>query len=400
MRLVGAVGLLSLSACSSFPDFDFAGQGSPATSASDRAALPQAQVPVYAAGDVYTYDEDGTTVQERVVSVSPDRVVWRDQDTGVIWTRDPYVVTPPLNWSGHPELGRGQQTILGSPEQLFPLKEGNIIAYTIRGSSETIPEGWEDQHRCAVVGQDTVEVKAGAFSTFRIDCQRRDYLDRIYYSPVVQNVVLREREFAGRTSRKELIAVSLSNDNPAIANAPLAEPAPPAPVPVPADSPNAVRTNQVNREMAMEKAAAAEVSNRLAQLERAVRRLEQSMGLTPLVAAKPMADGAAMPGEVMLKDKGDGAAMADEKMAGPWGIHLASYRALSRARAGWGTLSNKFPQLGNLSMRTSEFDPGNGRGTYVRLLGVGFPTRDAALSFCRPIKSAGQFCEPKGPLPG
>ena len=86
-------------------------------------------------------------------------------------------------------------------------------------------------------------------------------------------------------------------------------------------------------------------------------------------------------------------------LEGPWAVHLASYRALDRAKAGWNTLVKKFPQLDKLSMLTSEFDPGNGRGTYVRLMARGFPTQGEATTFCGPLKSAGQFCEAKGPLP-
>ena len=93
---------------------------------------------------------------------------------------------------------------------------------------------------------------------------------------------------------------------------------------------------------------------------------------------------------------GPGASTATE---GPWAVHLASYRGMSRATAGWTTLVKKFPQLDRLSMLTSEFDPGNGRGTYVRLMARGFPTKAEATSFCGPLKSAGQFCEAKGPLP-
>src|SRR3546814_11912451 len=80
-------------------------------------------------------------------------------------------------WSDDPELGRGRQTIAGSPQQLFPLQEGKVIAYGVRGSSENAPAGWQDEHRCMVAGYEPIEVKAGRFDTYRVDCQRKDYRD-------------------------------------------------------------------------------------------------------------------------------------------------------------------------------------------------------------------------------
>src|SRR3546814_13280173 len=76
-------------------------------------------------------------------------------------------------WSDDPELGRGRQTIAGSPQQLFPLQEGKVIAYGVRGSSENAPAGWQDEHRCMVAGYEPIEVQAGPFDTYRVDCQRK-----------------------------------------------------------------------------------------------------------------------------------------------------------------------------------------------------------------------------------
>jgi hypothetical protein len=102
--------------------------------------------------------------------------------------------------------------------------------------------------------------------------------------------------------------------------------------------------------------------------------------------------------------------MGADKMAAPapqstasaggnWAIHLASYRSPQGASDGWKTLQRQFPQLRDKTMRTSEFDPGRGRGTYVRLLAAGFASEAAAKDFCRPLVAKGQFCQAKGPLP-
>lgn len=411
--LASVAAVMTLSACSNFDSFPTFGFGSSSTPA-QLGALPPAEIPAYAQGDIFIYDQDGAITQERVVSVSPDRITWTDDesDSSVIWTRDPYIVTPPLNWSAHPELGRGRQAIIGSPEQLFPLREGNVVAYAVRGSSETVPEGWQDDHRCAVFGQEDVQVKAGAYTTFRIDCQRRDYTDTLYYSPVVQNVVLRERDFGeGRRSRKELVSVKLANDR----TAGLAAAAPIAPVSGAGTEMIIAADQAVQPAMAAGGAMAgaamagaamgapATIEQKIARLEMAITRLEKAAGLAPLPpAGQPMtapegAGGAAGQPMAMAADKGAGEKAA--AMTGAWAVHLASYRSQAKAKAGWTMLQKKFPAMAKLTMRTSEFDPGNGRGTYVRLLGQGFETKAAASAFCGPLKTAGQYCQAKGPLP-
>ena len=209
--------VLALAGCST-EDFDLValgerlGIGTPDEKRAEPALkLPPAPTPIYAAGDTFVYSDNGILVQEQVVSATPDRVTWTN-DQGMIWTTSNNVVTPQLSWSSHPELGRGRQTIIGNPRKLFPLKEGNAVAYGVRGNSEVVPTGWRDEHRCAVLGQKDVEVSGGKFTTFHISCQRKDHTEELFYSPVAQNYVLRTRNFGTSQSRKELVSVVLSND--------------------------------------------------------------------------------------------------------------------------------------------------------------------------------------------
>jgi len=377
------IGVLALAGCSSGQSLS--GSGSrPAAQ-----GMAPAPAPIYSPGDTFVYDDGGTVTTERVVSTSPDRVVWTN-DGGLIWTKDAAVVTPPLMWSDDPELGRGRQTIIGSPHQLFPLQEGNVIAYSVRGSSENAPAGWQDEHRCVVAGQQAVEVKAGSFDTFRVDCQRKDYRDTYYYSPTVQNYVLREREFANRKSRKELVSADLvtnrAGGQPAAAPTPPVETAPmTAPMtaphaPMPAIGEDGMMKSEPGMMMPGEPAITGTLVSRL---ENVVSRLEKLAGVE-------MAEG-----KMMAKAEAAPAAGS----AGNWAVHLASYRSQKGAADGWKVLQRQFPQLRDKTMRTSEFDSGRGRGTYTRLLAAGFPSAAAAKDFCRPIVAKGQFCQAKGPLP-
>lgn len=391
-RIVLALASVLLAGCSTLANIG-TDLGVPASSApTDR--LAPAPAPIYAAGDLFIYSENGQATEERVVSVAPDRVVWTN-DSGLIWTRDNALVTPQRRWSSHPELGRGQQTIIGSPEQLFPLQEGNVIAYSVRGSAENAPAGWQEEHRCAVGPQEDVQVPAGTYTTFRIDCQRKDFLDTYYYSPVVQNYVLRVRDFGNGVARKELLSVTLANertrDLPAtVAASPSpvvgptgAAPTPPVAIVSPDEAPT--MTPGTEGEM-MAPGLGDRAGTLITRLEDVVARLEKVAGMESMKDAMQKREG------------GDSMAGAGAS-SGSWAVHLASYRSQRGAQNGWRVLSNRFPALKDKRLVTSEFDPGNGRGTFVRLMAAGFASRNEANQFCRPIKSSGQFCQARGPLP-
>lgn len=404
---------LALSGCVSLADLGLDTAGLPTVAPPPAAALPPAPPPVYAPGDSFVFDDNGVVTQEQVVSVSPDRIVWTN-DSGLIWTKDTSVVTPQLSWSTHPELGRGRQTIVGNPDLLFPLREGNVTAYTVRGSAENAPTGWQDEHRCVVAGQETLEVKAGRFTTYKIDCQRKDYLDTYYYSPVVQNYVLRNREFSGRTVSKELISVRLADDRAkgmptAVVpeQTPIdAKPMEPKPLKSMADGhgddhAKDMKDDHGGNKMMMKPSGQETVmmNTVVARLETVISKLErianmQTAGMMKMEAASPTKK----PGHDKM---GHSDKMEDkmDKPSGKWAIHLASYRSQKAAVRGWSSLTKKFSQLNEYKRMTSEFDPGKGRGTYVRLLAVGFQSRKEATSFCRPIKAKKQYCDVRGPLP-
>lgn len=390
--LILAFATVLLSGCSSIGNIGdtFSGSSAPEN------RLAPAPVPIYAAGDTFVYSENGQATREQVVSVAPDRVVWTN-DSGLIWTKDAALVTPQLRWSSHPELGRGQQTIIGSPEQLFPLQEGNVIAYSVRGSAENAPAGWQEEHRCAVSGQEDVEVPAGTYTTFRIDCQRKDFLDTYFYSPVVQNYVLRIRDFGTGASRKELLSVTLANDRTRDLPATVAA----APNPVegpttrtPVTPPVAIMGDEGRPMMTTAPKSPDMMGSETERADTLITRLEDVVSrLEKVAGVETMKDAAAAPAAAPA------AASSGGGESGPWAVHLASYRSQRGAQNGWKVLQGRFPALRGKKMVTSEFDPGNGRGTYVRLMAQGFPTRDSAMQFCAPIKANGQFCQARGPLP-
>ena len=396
--VVVVVAVLALAGCS-MDDFNLAkigeriGLGDSSKEKMNAAAaleLPAAPRPLYAAGDTFVYSDDGILVQEQVVSATPDRVTWTN-DLGMIWTTSNDLITPQLSWSSHPELGRGRQTIIGNPQALFPLQEGNAVAYGVRGNSEVVPTGWRDEHRCAVLGQKDIDVSAGRYTTFHISCQRKDHVEELFYSPVAQNYVLRVRDFGASKSRKELVSVALSDDRTKSMKVAVRRQAAPKAHDEMAKNDGAMKPGMtdgahdkatMDNAQSMPSAGGPRITSLVSRLEMIVARLEK-------ISGGDGGDAAVMkkPDDKMASSKESGA-------GGKFGAHLASYRTVAGARRGWRSLSRKFPkELGDLEFATTEFDAGNGKGTYIRLVAVPFKSIAAANKFCRKLKSKRQFCK-------
>lgn len=368
--------------------------------------LSPAPAPIYAAGDTFVYSADGILVQEQVVSATPDRVTWTN-DQGMIWTTSNDVVTPQLSWSSDPELGRGRQTIIGNPGALFPLNEGNTVAFGVRGNSEIVPTGWRDEHRCAVLGQMDIDVSAGRFTTFHISCQRKDHVEDLYYSPVVQNYVLRTRDFGSSKSRKELVSVALSDDR--TRNLPIAVARPESKKahdemtkdgavmqqPMDSDKHSSMAADgkpgdaAMGHDKTMPSTGNPQVDALIARLVTLADRLEQLSASEQGQAMMEKPDG--KDGKKADKDK-----MSSGKSAGSggkYGAHLASYRTVAGAQRGWKSLTRKFSkELEGLEFGTTEYDAGDGKGSYIRLVAMSFASSAEATNFCKALKAKRQFC--------
>src|SRR5258708_34489225 len=162
--------------------------------------------PVYAVGDSYMFEDNGTSVREEVMGFSGSHVIWFN-DRGMSWTTNSDVISPPLAWSADARLGSGSQHRFGDPGQLFPLEPGKSVRFLVAGSSENLPDGWQAENECAVKANDEVKVKAGSFMAFRIDCRRGEVTESLFYAPIVENYVLRlrQRGDAEPHERKELV---------------------------------------------------------------------------------------------------------------------------------------------------------------------------------------------------
>ena len=94
------------------------------------------------------------------------------------------------------------------------------------------------------------------------------------------------------------------------------------------------------------------------------------------------------------KDKPEKKDKVSSSNTGKYGVHLASYRSEKGAKRGWKILKKKFSrELKELDFGTTEFDAGKGKGTFVRLMGLGFETKGAANKFCKRLKKKRQYCK-------
>lgn len=79
-----------------------------------------------------------------------------------------------------------------------------------------------------------------------------------------------------------------------------------------------------------------------------------------------------------------------------YGVHLASYRDLERAREGWRQLQRENPdELGLLEPRIQTVDIPD-KGVFLRLIGGGLSSKEKAAALCASLKPKGVYCAVSG----
>ena len=378
--------LLALAGCSRL---GIGGGSSSSSSAPAPASAPMP--PQLAMGDVFTFEDNGVEVKEQVTGFTGPRAIWQN-DRGVSWVQAPDVISPPISWSGDPRLGQGNQQIFGEPAKLWPLEKGKAVKFQVAGVSEKLPDGWQAENSCTTVGQEPMTVKAGTFQTWRIACQRGEVLETIYYVPDIMTYALRTRERDKQPpyEKKELVAFDLAQSPERKLPGAMAHDhamdykaqAATAPAPAPAAAP------MPGNDMAA----------RIAKLEAQVAQLERMNGGGTMAAAPASGQPrATAPRPAAAAPAAAPAADAKQQMAsaagGRFGAHLGSYRTVNEAKHGWETLAKANPDvLGPIGYQTAEFDPGDGRGVFIRLLAGPFEDRGKANDLCKTLTAKRVFC--------
>lgn len=148
----------------------------------------------YMVGDSFTFDNPVLTWT--VVSVEGEKVYWRsDKGDEQVTGHDPLL--PALEWK-NPGRGGGRRTISDIKGALFPLTEpGNMTFtsrvenWTMKDGEATPPQKWDYNWSCKVAGEETVEVPAGKFDTFKVICGRYKPTElEFFYSPDIGHYVV------------------------------------------------------------------------------------------------------------------------------------------------------------------------------------------------------------------
>lgn len=97
--------------------------------------------------------------------------------------------------------------------------------------------------------------------------------------------------------------------------------------------------------------------------------------------------------ETVFENEADGEIKTESVL---YGVHLASYRKMEEARAGWRQLQRENPdELGLLEPRVEDVTVKD-KGRFLRLIGGGFSARDKAEALCAQLKTKGMFCSVAG----
>lgn len=148
----------------------------------------------YSVGDSFTFDNP--TLTWSVVSIEGDRVHWRsDRGDEQITGHNPLL--PAVEWK-NPDQGGGRRSISDVKGALFPLEVGNRMTFTSAVESWTTTEGeanepqtWRTNWSCNVAGKERIDVQAGNFDTFKIQCGRYKPTELVfYYAPRIGHYVV------------------------------------------------------------------------------------------------------------------------------------------------------------------------------------------------------------------
>lgn len=202
--------LLLVTGCQTGPKY-------PVGAETDRYLLSKANLPDYAPGEYFVYD-DGTSVL--VAAVSDGLVTWQ-HDNGTISKGYPNFIIPDLSWASANRSSEARTS--APPELMWPLAAGKRGQFdfeqTITHKDRSAPEQLSRNWTCSVEGTTSVTVPAGRFDTIVVACNRYSKTSgawratrTFYYAPAVGHYVIRENRYRSRPdTRRELVAYGFNS---------------------------------------------------------------------------------------------------------------------------------------------------------------------------------------------
>jgi cell division septation protein DedD len=356
--------------------------------------LPPAELPTYAKGDRYTYDnprEDWT-----IVGLHDGLVSW-ESSLGETRTTMFDPLLPPIGWKKADE-SEGTRQILEWSGGMFPLKAGNKLTFKtavqVKGESGHALFIWN----CYAGNPRMIEVPAGAFAAVPVYCRRSDGNKlHTFYAPALNNAVSLELATPdGKQTTRNLIAFE-PGKGPRIA-APRVESLPGgwSAAAIATWSQEAAGLPRVRPETvatANPPVGLATPTDQSRSADEVPRRDEKSTERTilalhaPVISPPPPTAAETAPTPTPQPQKAATGAMTR------YGAHIGSYKSRESAERGWAVFGKKLPVIRETARHTVyTIDLGPPKGLMYRLVAGPTPSKADAIKLCATVKEEGGYC--------
>ncbi|MCR9221176.1 MAG: hypothetical protein NXI21_13215 [Alphaproteobacteria bacterium] len=159
------------------------------------ADMPVIEAPMeYPEGTVIHAITNGEPTSRELIAKEGTRETWR-RDNGCTFTRDSQydrVFSPSIAWRDCNSTG----TIRIREKQggLWPMQVGMTVSYDAVGDTQGGGSNWSADYDCEVAGTARIEVAAGAFDTYRVECRTPWRRMTAYVAPGVRRIVHFQQE--------------------------------------------------------------------------------------------------------------------------------------------------------------------------------------------------------------
>ena len=395
--------------------------------------LPPAELPTYAKGDSYTFDNPTETWT--VVAIGKGQVTWQSSRGGLQSTMfDPLL--PPVSWQ-MPNKTAGRRQIVEWSGSLFPLKTGNKLTYKtavqVSGKRGHAIYVWN----CYAGNPRRVSVPAGDFAAFPVYCRRSDGRTlHSFYAPALNGTISTTSGRAGedetvrnliafkigpgarvaaqraeslpggwsagavaKWGQKKIAAPRMKPELVATTNAPLTFAAPTAATPPTPKEPAPAATTAPtrtagDREPVRKETLPTAPTTTAAENPDAARKPapRQTAALSiPKVQVPPPA-----PKKRIVPPAAAKPQTRPKRSTGiaEYGVHLGSYATAERADRAWKMLGDKHKSLTQAKRHVVyPVDLGKPKGVLYRLVADPNSSRPDSGRLCKKIKGEGGYCQ-------
>ena len=369
--------------------------------------LPPAELPTYAKGDRYVYDNPREVWT--IVGLHDGLVNW-ESSLGETRTTMFDPLLPPIGWKKADE-SEGSRQILEWSGGMFPLKAGNKLTFKtavqVKGESGHALFIWN----CYAGNPRLIEVPAGAFAAVPVYCRRSDGNKlHTFYAPALNNavsIVLATPE--GKETTRNLIdfqpgkgprvsaprveslpggwsAAAIATWSQEAAGLPRVQPEavatanPPVGLATPTDTSRSA--DEIPHVTEPESAASA---------ERTMLALHAPV-VTPPPAPEPT------PAPTKRKSTAHAAHGAPQKVALTigtryYGAHIGSFKSRESAERGWKIYAKQLPAIHKTARHAVyEIDLGPPKGLMYRLVAEPSTSKADVEKLCTAVKAEGGYC--------